>query len=79
VGVCVVVHPWVGGIWVYDTGAWGAVSLILLIIIIIVLFGAGGGYYYGPRYGWGGPHYGGLGLVLLIVILVLLFGGGRIW
>jgi hypothetical protein len=77
--VCVVLPAWLGGIWVYDPGAWGAMNLVLLLIIIIVLFGVGGGGYYGPRFGWGPSHYGGLGLVLLIIILVLLFGGGRIW
>ncbi len=54
-------------------------NLILLVLILLILFGGLGGFYYGPRYGWGGPHYGGLGLVLLIILLVILFGGGRIW
>jgi hypothetical protein len=46
--------------------------------VIVLLFG-GGGAYYGPRYGWGGYHYGGIGIVgiILIVLLVwLLLGRG---
>jgi hypothetical protein len=33
--------------------------VILIIIIILLVLLLGGGAYYGPRAGWGGPHYGG--------------------
>jgi hypothetical protein len=47
-------------------------TLILIIIILLIVFG-GGGAYYGPRAGWGAPHYGG-GLVgLLILVLIIWF------
>jgi Protein of unknown function (DUF3309) len=59
----------------------GGLMTILLIILLILLLG-GGGAYYGPRAGWGAPHYGGglLGLVLLILLILYLTGslGGRV-
>ena len=54
---------------------------IILILVLLALFGGIGGYA-GPRYGWGGAHYGGLGFVLLIIVIVLLFAGpwpARTW
>jgi hypothetical protein len=47
--------------------------------IVLVLLLGGGGAYYGPRAGWGGPHYGGglLGLVLILLILWLTGNLGR--
>jgi hypothetical protein len=44
------------------------------VILIVILLGwllGGGGAYYGPRAGWGTPHYGGLlGLILLILVVL---------
>jgi hypothetical protein len=56
--------------------------LILVVVLLVLLLG-GGGAYYGPRWGWGAPHYGGglLGLVLLIVLILWLagnLGGGPV-
>ena len=50
--------------------------MILILIVVLVLLFAGGGGYYGPRWGWGAPHYGGglVGLILLIVLLLWLTG-----
>lgn len=49
-------------------------STILIVILLVLLLG-GGGAYYGPRAGWGAPHYGGLlGLVLLILLILWLTG-----
>jgi Protein of unknown function (DUF3309) len=49
-------------------------GLIIIIIVLLLIFG-GGGAYYGPRAGWGAPHYGGglVGLLVLILIVWLLF------
>ncbi len=50
--------------------------LVLIIVLLVLLLGGGGGLYYGPRAGWGAPHYGGglLGLVLLILLILWLAG-----
>jgi hypothetical protein len=56
-------------------------SLILIIVLVVLLLG-GGGACYGPRAGWGGPHYGGgvLGVVLCILLILWLTGnlGSRV-